>query len=234
MSGLRLNLQAIKEPLGFIKALEWLTAIFAFASCGGYSGTSIVTLFCKDGKNETLKFAFSYPFRLSHTLLVKNNTSLCNVTVPETHLVGSSVSSSQFFVTVAVLNFFYCMAALVLYLGYMHVYRNSNFVPKMDFLMTTIFAVFWLTCTSAWAKGLQNLKYATGTVGIVATLAVCREEGVACEVTELASMRSLNVSVIFGFLGLILWVSNAWFVYKETRWHTMRYTAHPGQAPRSI
>lgn len=65
-----------------------------------------------------------------------------------------------------------------------------------DFLMTTIFAVFWLTCTSAWAKGLQNLKYATGTVGIVATLAVCREKGVTCEVTELASMRSLNVSVV--------------------------------------
>ena len=34
-------------------------------------------------------------------------------------------------------------------------------------------------------------------------------------------------SQVFGFLNLCVWAGNAWFVYKETRWHAQK---HGGQA----
>ncbi|MBN3309622.1 SYNPR protein, partial [Amia calva] len=193
-------------------------SIFAFATCGGYSGKNIVSLFCKDGGNETLNFSFSYPFKLSQVLLVANNSAYCNHTVPETHLVGDASSSAEFFVAISVLAFLYSMATLVIYLGYMHIYRDSNFGPVADFLLTSTFAVLWLVCSSAWARGLHNVKYATNSEGIAATLSLCGGDA-SCLVTDHASMRSLNVSVVFGFLNMILWAGNAWFLYKETSWH---------------
>lgn len=62
-------------------------------------------------------------------LLVEDNGTVCNHTVSETHLMGDSSSSVEFFVAVAVLAFLYCMVALLVYVGYMHVYRDSDFGP---------------------------------------------------------------------------------------------------------
>lgn len=226
MTGCRMNLAPLKEPLGFIRLGEWLMAIFAFGSCGGYSGKNIVSLFCGDGRNETLNATFSYPFRLSHVPLVEGNITLCNRSVPTTHLMGDSASSAEFFVGVAIICFLYSMVSLLVYLGYMHVYKDSDFGPMFDFAVTAALAFLWLVCSSAWAKGLQNVKDATGTTGINPTLALCKE--VICEVTEFANMRTLNVSVVFGFLNMFVWAGNAWCVYKETRWHAQKYSSQPG------
>ncbi|XP_023825500.1 synaptophysin-like protein 1 [Salvelinus sp. IW2-2015] len=99
---------------------------------------------------------------------------------------------------------------------------------EWDFGLTAAIAFLWLVCSSAWAKGLQNVKDATGTAGITSTLALCKESDVACEVTDFANMRTLNVSVVFGYLNLIVWAGNAWIVYKETRCHSQKYTAQHG------
>lgn len=238
MTGFRLNLAPLKEPLGFIKLVEWLTAIFAFGSCGGYSGRNIVSIFCGGEGNETLNATFNYPFRLNHVPLVESNTTLCNRSVAMTHLVGDSASSAEFFVGVAIVCFLYAMVALLIYLGYMHVYKNSDFGPMFDFGLTAAIAFLWLVCSSAWAKGLQNVKDATGTAGITSTLALCQDADVTCEVTEFANMRTLNVSVVFGYLNVLVWAGNAWFVYKETRWHSQKYSAQSdsgrAQAPAPI
>lgn len=237
-TGFRLNLSPVKEPLGFVKVVEWFTAVIAFATCGGYSGRNVISIFCDGNRNETLSASFSYPFRLNQVLLVENNSTLCNRTVPEAHLVGDSSSSVEFFVAVAVLAFLYCMVALLVYLGYMHVYRDSDFGPMFDFVMTAAFAFLWLVCSSAWARGLQTVKDATGMAGIESTLGLCTERDVKCEVTEYASLRSLNISAVFGFLNLLIWAGNAWFVYKETRWHSQKVNARPvagrGPAPAPI
>lgn len=68
--------------------------------------------------------------------------------------------------------------------------------PFQDFLVTAVLVFLWLVCSSAWAKGLQNVKYATDTEGIGATLALCRGTNVTCEVTEFANVRTLNISVV--------------------------------------
>ncbi|XP_056101337.1 synaptophysin-like protein 1 [Rhinichthys klamathensis goyatoka] len=232
-TGFRLNLSPVREPLGFVKVVEWLTAVVAFGTCGGYTGRTQLSIFCAGGDNETLTATLTYPFRLNQERLLENNATLCNRTVAETHLVGDSSSAVEFFVAVAVLAFLYSMVALLVYLGYMHVYRDSDFGPMFDFVLTSAFAFLWLVCSSAWARGLQTVKDATGTAGMDSTLALCRDAGVRCEVTEFASMRLLNISVVFGYLNLLIWVGNAWFVYKETRWHSQKVNAQPaaGRGP---
>uniref|UniRef100_A0A673N5H4 Synaptophysin-like 1 n=1 Tax=Sinocyclocheilus rhinocerous TaxID=307959 RepID=A0A673N5H4_9TELE len=213
-TGFRLNWTPVKEPLGFVKLVEWFS-LFFFQTWKVSSYGMLHFSLC----------FYTFICRLNQELLVENNTTLCNRTVPATHLVGDSSSSVEFFVAVAVLAFLYSMVALLVYLGYMHVYRDSDFGPMFDFALTAVFAFLWLVCSSAWARGLQTVKDATGTAGIESTLALCTDKDVKCEVTEYASLRSLNISVIFGFLNLIIWVGNAWFVYKETRWHSQKVNA---------
>lgn len=44
-------------------------------------------------------------------------------------MVGDSASSAEFFVGIAIICFLYSMVALLVYLGYMHVYKDSDFGP---------------------------------------------------------------------------------------------------------
>lgn len=63
-------------------------------------------------------------------------------------------------------------------------------------MITAILVFLWLVCSSAWAKGLQNVKDATGTEGISSTLALCKASNITCEVTDYANLRTLNISVV--------------------------------------
>lgn len=56
--------RVLKEPLAFLRALELLFAIFAFATCGGYSGGLRLSVDCvnKTDSNLSIDIAFAYPF----------------------------------------------------------------------------------------------------------------------------------------------------------------------------
>ncbi|XP_077450496.1 synaptophysin-like protein 1 [Stigmatopora argus] len=228
MTGFRFNLIPIKEPLFFIKLVEWLTAIFAFGSCINFSAENIVSVFCGDGKNQTLPAKFHYPFRLSQSPLIDHNATLCDRVVNTTYLTGDSSSSVHFFVGVGVFCFLYCMFAGLVYLGYMHIYKNSDLGPILDMVITVVVVFLWLVCSSAWAKGLQNIKDAVDSEGIAATVALCQEQNITCQVTEFATVRGLNMSVVFGYINTFVWALNCWFVYKETRWYSQKNFSQPG------
>ncbi|XP_068963080.1 synaptophysin-like protein 1 [Petaurus breviceps papuanus] len=221
MSGLQINFNALKEPLGFIKILQWVASIFSFATCGGFKGKTSFKISCpnRTSLNGTIEAAFAYPFRLNQASLHSTQEpTTCGVTWSSYFLIGDYSSSAQFYVTFAALVFLYCIAALVLYVGYMNLYRESRKIPFIDFLITLIATFLWLVSTSAWAKALTDIKMTTGE-SLISQLAPCVNKMVYCSFDSVTSMGSLNVSVIFGFLNMILWGGNAWFVYKETSLH---------------
>ncbi|XP_005076299.1 synaptophysin-like protein 1 [Mesocricetus auratus] len=227
MSAFQINLSPLKEPLGFIKVLEWFASIFAFATCGGFKGKTEIQVSCpsKVGDNNTVTATFGYPFRLNQASFHQPpDVNVCDVKWESHVLIGDYSSSAQFYVTFAVFVFLYCMAALVLYVGYTSLYRDSRKLPMIDFIVTLVATFLWLVSSSAWAKALTDIKIATGH-SIIKELEPCQSAGVSCHFGSVTSMGSLNVSVIFGFLNMILWGGNAWFVYKETSLHSPSSTS---------
>ncbi|KAL1790876.1 synaptophysin 1 [Sigmodon hispidus] len=226
MSTFQINLNPLKEPLGFIKVLEWFASIFAFATCGGFKGKTEIQASCpsKPGDNKTVTATFGYPFRLNQASFhAPPNVNVCEVKWEDQVLIGDYSSSAQFYVTFAVFVFLYCIAALLLYVGYTNLYRDSRKLTMIDFIVTLVAAFLWLVSSSAWAKALTDIKIATGH-SIIGELEPCRSK-VSCHFVSVTSMGSLNVSVIFGFLNMILWGGNAWFVYKETSLHSPSNTS---------
>ncbi|XP_069797992.1 synaptophysin-like protein 2 [Narcine bancroftii] len=214
----KLDLRPLKEPLGFIKVLEWIFAIFAFGTCGGYSGESVASVKCIRGKEELISVHFHYPFRLnrvSYQALTCNNVTVYNTV----YLNGDFSSSAEFFVTIGVFTFLYCMAALLLYVGYQNFYLQNKYVPLADFIVTVSFAFLWLVSSSAWAQGLTDVKRATNPTALISNVDACQRQDVVCTPGALPPMGRLNASVIFGFMNLILWSGNSWFTFKETSWH---------------
>ncbi|XP_021037883.1 synaptoporin isoform X2 [Mus caroli] len=221
--------RALKEPLAFLRALELLFAMFAFATCGGYSGGLRLSVDCvnKTESNLSIDIAFAYPFRLQQ---VTFEVPTCEGKEQQKlALVGDSSSSAEFFVTVAVFAFLYSLAATVVYIFFQNKYRENNRGPLIDFIVTVVFSFLWLVGSSAWAKGLSDVKVATDPKEVLLLMSACKQPSNKCMAVHSPVMSSLNTSVVFGFLNFILWAGNIWFVFKETGWHSsgQRYLSDP-------
>ncbi|KAM4768888.1 synaptoporin isoform X1 [Corvus cornix cornix] len=212
--------RVVKEPLAFLRVLEWLFAIFAFATCGGYSGELRLSVDCanKSESDLSIDIAFAYPFRLHQ---VNFEAPTCEGKRQEKlALIGDFSSSAEFFVTIAVFAFLYSLAATVVYIFFQNKYRENNRGPLIDFIVTVVFSFLWLVSSSAWAKGLSDVKVATDPDEVLLLISACKQQSNKCLPVRSPVMSSLNTSVVFGYLNFILWAGNIWFVFKETGWHS--------------
>ncbi|XP_053723795.1 synaptoporin-like isoform X1 [Synchiropus splendidus] len=211
--------QVLKLPLGFIRVLEWLFAIFAFATCGGYSGQLRVSVDCmeKASSNLSLGIDFAYPFRLYQ---VSFEAPACEGMRRERFFLdGDYSSSAEFFVTIAVFAFLYSLVATVVYIFFLNKYRENSRGPLIDFVVTVVFSFMWLVSSSAWAKALSDVKTATDPEEVQLLISACKDQTNRCSSVQDPRWSGLNTSVAFGFLNFVLWAGNIWFVFKETGWH---------------
>uniref|UniRef100_A0A8C2HKC1 Synaptophysin n=1 Tax=Cyprinus carpio TaxID=7962 RepID=A0A8C2HKC1_CYPCA len=191
-------------------------AIFAFSTCGSYSGSFRMSVECRNRSDSDLKIDvdFEYPFRLHQVYFdaptCKNGQS------DRFFLIGDYSSSAEFFVTIGVFAFLYSMAALSIYIFAFEKYRENNKGPLIDFGVTCVFTFMWLVSSAAWAKGLSDVKTATDPKEVQELIPACDQEGNHCREVYDPVMSGLNTSVVFGFLNMILWTGNLWFVFKET------------------
>uniref|UniRef100_A0A8B9D683 Synaptophysin like 1 n=1 Tax=Anser cygnoides TaxID=8845 RepID=A0A8B9D683_ANSCY len=214
MFGLRVDVGMLLEPLVFIKVLQWIFSFFAFATCGGFHGEITLLVSCKGVVNKTVTAAFAYPFRLNTVAFNAPDPKRCGGTWTDSYLVGN-FSSAQFFVTLAALVLLYCIAALVVYVGYKDVYQHNSKFPLTDLFVTVIISFLWLVSTFAWSKALADIKISTG-ASIISQTDSCKAPGTTCHFVSVTRMGTLNASVVFGLLNMVLWGGSTSFVYKDT------------------
>uniref|UniRef100_A0A3Q2Q416 Synaptophysin b n=1 Tax=Fundulus heteroclitus TaxID=8078 RepID=A0A3Q2Q416_FUNHE len=171
-------------------------AIFAFSTCGSYSGMLKMSVECKNRTESDLgiEVEFEYPFRLHQVYF---DAPTCKGGNRERlFLVGDYSSSAEFFVTIAVFSFLYSMAALAAYLFMLEKYRENNKGPRVDLIVTAVFAFMWLVSSCAWAKGLSDVKTATDPERVITLIDACEERENVCKEIYDPKVSGLNTSVI--------------------------------------
>lgn len=217
--------EAIKEPIGFIKILQFFLAILCFAiACNGSSSTAISIPCNSTNSFSTVEYDYSYPYDLTNTkfkITVNCNPGpnqlplLSTITTDSTNIV----SSSQFFVFTGVVTFLYSLAFLIIYVFFKHKYDNIIYIPLIDFASTCLLALFWFCGSIAWAKAISDIQSYTNPDSLSTTVCPISK---GCKSSLYPSYGSIVISCILGFANLVLWVGNIWFVLKETSWYKTR------------
>ncbi|XP_045132593.1 synaptophysin-like isoform X2 [Portunus trituberculatus] len=214
------NLGVLKEPRGFIKVLEFVFSICAFATTTSFSSYFTLQVLCtpSDEKpSETFTGQITYPFQIDR---IQDTFPACNASEWKLYVEGDFSSDAKFFVAVGVLAFLYVLVALGLYCFFNALYENNDLVPIGDFALHVIFAILWFAASCAWANSLTGLRNAAELDNILKYNDVCKK--LKCVKVAEARFGKLISSVIFGFLNVFIWASNLWFLYKETRFYKDR------------
>lgn len=219
--------EVLKEPRGFIKFIEIILAICAFATATGpHLNTSVYCGCSKDG--NTNSYEFQYPYKINEkTFKSPDCTNSTDGTTSEgpltMNLSGDCKSSSEFYVFVGVIVFLYSIGAVVFYLIAHVLYSELDIVPKADLVITIFFTVFWLISASVFADAVTKIKHYTDPEWLWTSdesqfKEYSQKYGITCEAKQFANYSTVTVSVIFGFLNMFVWAGNSWFLYKETSW----------------
>jgi len=221
------NWEVIKEPRGFMKCLQFIFTICAFATTTSFSSTFSFLVTCANSSSiSTVTGTVHYDFRLDQTLLTQE---VCGK-AETINLFGNASSDSQFFVAIGVLSWLFVMAALVMYTVFHNTYAGNQLIPLLDCGFHGVLAVLWLAAGSAWANSLRLLKTATAFPTLQQENAhICQAPGQSCQPNSNADYGKLDISIILGFLNMFLFASNIWFLYKETAF--FKGPQMPPQAP---
>ncbi|XP_076358565.1 synaptophysin-like [Tachypleus tridentatus] len=232
---MELHFRVLKEPLGFIRIVQLVMAILAFASTAGFSSKSSLRVQCMTTERESsIDYEFGYPFRLRYTsFVVPKCDGTYNTTTEKIPYDFSS--SAEFFVATGILAFLYSTGVILFYIICHEKYINDQAVPITDLGISGVLTIFWLAGSSAYAQGVSDMKYYTDPNNLIQNFEVCNTLAI-CEATSYGKFATLNVSLISGFANCLLWASSLWFVYKETIFHYQRQEhlkQMPPQYPQS-
>lgn len=237
-----IRFRVMLEPRGFIKVIEFVLAIVAFGTTGGYNSKSTASFKCNDAVEEakTFEVAVSYPFNLEGNPVDawhcnENGTGYETVQITRD---GDFSPTSQWFVFVGVMAFLICIASIVFYVAFETSIRakNENLVTVGDLAITVIWTFLWLTAAASWAWGVNQVKMYGGADAVLKKDPLaeeCASGKGTCSHHTSPDYGPLNASVAFAFLSFIVWAGNVWFVYKETPYHDDQATLTPNEGAPS-
>lgn len=189
------RLNFLEEPRGLIRILQFIFAIFAFATAvNGGSSLSIG----RSSQTDAVTASWSYPYHLQSTSIV---TSL-NKSQETLSLANDIKPSAEFFVFTGVTSMLISFAFVLAYILLDRQYRNDERYPIVDLLITFIWTIFWIAGSSAWAQGVSNLRAQTSTQYVMRLVTDCAIEPKCVETDCASSIISMirrwwNRSLVF-------------------------------------
>jgi occludin/MAL family lipid-associated protein len=143
----------VLEPRGLIRLLQFIFAIFAFATaCTGGSNLSIND----KNNNQIANVEWDYPYDL------RSSTINTNYTSPDAVSNSNSIKpSAEFFVFTGVTSMLLSLAFTIIYVLMNRQYHNDERIPIIDFVLTLIWTIFWIAGSSAWAQGVSDIRTQT-------------------------------------------------------------------------
>lgn len=218
--------EAIKEPIGFIKIIQFIMAILAFAIAVNGASSLAFTAVCKDSAGATttsftvFESKYKYPYNLKKADIYVTQGCPSGQTAPtleRTTLTeeGYNIkSSAEFFVFLGVMAMLYSFGILIVYIFLKHKYDNIVYLPLIDFGVTVVFTICWFASDIAWAKAISDIQHHTNPDNLIESLPkTCISQTTAksnvCHSKMYASYGSIIISCIIGFCNLILWAALA-------------------------
>lgn len=215
-----LNLRVLIEPRGFIRIIQLVMTIFAFATTAGFETVATISIKCKEYAKD-IQYKFGYPFKMGKSELRIPEACTANISDIsfKTYIFPFDFSSNaEFFVASGVITMIYTAGIIFIYVFMHRLYSTNPMTPVVDFISSGVLSIFWFAGSCAWAQGVSDIKYYTNPTNLFHEIDICNEPEV-CHTSSPGNFASLNVSLIFGFANCMLWISSLWFVYKETSFH---------------
>lgn len=175
----------ILEPRGLIRVLQFIFAIFAFATA--CSGSSSV-LISYQNTNNSISASWWYPYNLPNTPITLPIVGLPSISISDTNDVKPS---AEFFVFVGTTSMIIALAFSIMYVCFDHQYRNNQMIPIVDLFITLIWSIFWVAGSIAWAKGVSNLRAETDIDQIGQRSTICAPT-VTCTGIQSTSLLLVN------------------------------------------
>ena len=95
---------------------------------------------------------------------------------------GDVKPSAEFFVFTGVTSMLLSLAFAVAYVLLDRQYRNDERFPMVDFIITVVWAIFWIAGSSAWAQGVSTIRSQTSGDYIIQRTTACSSSGANCSV----------------------------------------------------
>lgn len=208
-----MNVNVLKEPKGFMKVLQFLFTICAFATTTSFSSSFKFIVECTADDVSSISGDIEYNFQLDH---LRAEQKVCG-NMQKLSMRGDVSGDAEFFVFVGVISWLIVIAAIVLYTVFHPIYSSNPNMPLVDCAVHLLLAFLWLAASAAWSSGVTTLKTATSfDVLKNENLQICGVDGLKCRSQYEPSFGKLDISIILGFLNMFLFASNIWFLYKET------------------
>ncbi|XP_065828855.1 synaptophysin-like [Oscarella lobularis] len=226
------RLDVFKEPRGFLKILEFVFAIAAFATLTSYHSSGRVERdysisirnFSENGTN-VYNFVIGYDFGDDDLYFESEQGGGGNRIFV---VRGRHRAHANFFLFVGIFAFLASIFVVACYvfveekLAAQSKQRRDLFF-KIDFGLTILIAFFWFVAGCVWAAAANSLPGVVdkGFADFIASEASsCQSrppfESVVCLSTK-PTYGGVIVAVILAYLNFFLWAGNSWFAFKEIR-----------------